>query len=151
MNFFSKLFGSKPASKLTRRVLNVETVRMLLKNAIKGHTQSNYRDIWTMERMATVTEADVEEASRKSYMPWAKDRWECERQGSSLIEFAQRKAASEGMCWAIGTMHADGRSGVLDGPRHVYVWAVISSSIAIFDPTAREWCEVPDNIYFSIA
>ena len=149
LDMFSFFKKTKPVS--SRRVLDIETVRLLLKSSIKNHIQTNYRDIWTMERMATISSADVEEASRKSYMPWSKDRWECERQASSLIEAAQRKAANEGMCWAIGTMHADSPGQILDAPRHVYVWAVVSSSIVFFDPTAREWCECPENIYFSIA
>lgn len=148
MNFFSRLL--KPVAP-SRRVLDIETVRTLLKHAIKGHVQTNYRDIWTKEKMATITAADVEEASRKSFMPWAKNRWECEDQARALIDAAQRKAANEGMTWAIGELHADLPGQILDGPRHVYVWAVISSSIAFYNPTAREWCECPDNIYFSIA
>ena len=149
MIFFPRLFKPKPAA--SRRVLDIETVRVLLNNAIAGHTQSNYRAIWTMEKMATITAADVEEASRKSFMPWSKDRWECERQVSSLIESAQRKAANEGMCWALGSLHADGPGQILDGPRHVYAWAVISSSIAFFNATTQRWCECPENIYFSLA
>jgi len=149
MNFIARLFKPKPAA--SRRVLDIETVRTLLKHAIEGRTQSNYRDIWSKEKMATIGSADVEEASRKSFMPWTKNRWECEDQSRALVDAAQRKAANEGMTWAIGILFADSPGQILDAPRHVYVWAVVSSSIVFYDPTARQWCECPENIYFSLA
>jgi hypothetical protein len=144
-------FFKKPKPVSSRRVLDIETVRLLLKSSIKNHIQTNYRDIWSKEKMATISSADVEDASRKSFMPWSKNRWECEDQARALVDAAQRKAANEGMTWAIGVLHSDGPGQILDGPRHVYVWAVIASSILFFDPTSREWCDIPNNIYFSLA
>ena len=150
MIFFQRLFApKKPAA--SRRVLDIETVRVLLKHAIEGRTQSNYRDIWSKSKMATITAAEVTAASLKAYKPWREHSWECEDQARSLVEVAQRKAADEGMTWAIGILFADPPNPRFDGPRHVYVWAVVSSSIVFYDPTAVEWCECPENIYFSLA
>jgi hypothetical protein len=149
MNFLTRLL-SKPAP-VKRRVLDVETVRTLLTHSLMGALQNNYKAIWTKERMAVITAAEVEEASRKAFAPWRKNVWECEDQARSLVEAAQRKAANEGQTWCIGMLHADAPGQVITEPRHVYVWAVIGSVIAFYDPTAREWCERPENIYFSIA
>lgn len=134
-----------------RRRWDVETVRTLLEHTLQGATQPNFKAFWSKELMAAVTPADIEEASKKSFSPWAKNRWECKDQARSLVEAAQRKAANEGCTFALGILFADPPTPSFDASRHVYVWAVIGSVIAFFDPTARKWCERPANIYFSLA
>jgi hypothetical protein len=100
--------------------------------------------------MALATVKDVEEASEKSFSPWQKDRWECEDEARSLIDSAQRKAANEGCSLALGIVFADPPSRFQEAERHVYVWIVSGQGIDFYDPTARRWCECPQNIYFSL-
>jgi hypothetical protein len=133
-----------------RRKLDVETVRMLLDKRIAENKQSNFKSYWTKSAMALATVKDVEDASAKSYAPWVKDVWECENQAHSLIEAAQRKAANEGCQIAIGIVFADPPGRFQDSERHVYVWIVSGQGIDFYDPTARRWCECPQNIYFSL-
>lgn len=148
MSFFNMF--KKPARVPVRKRLTVENVRLLLEHALRGATQPNYKAFWSKAEMATVTDADIETASRAAFAPWSRHRWECEDQARSLIEHAQRRAANEGMTWAVGMLFADPPEMFPDRTRHVYVWAVVGSSIVFYDPTAREWVERPDNIYFSL-
>jgi len=134
-----------------RRKFDVETVRMLLDKRIAENKQVNFKAYWTKSAMALATVKDVEDASAKSYAPWVKDVWECEDQARSLIEHAQRAAANQGCSLAVGLMIADPPGQFQDAARHVYVWAVLPTGISCYDPTARRWCELPRNIYFSLA
>lgn len=149
MSFFTRIFApSKPSP--PRRVLGVETCRSLLTHALRGATQDNYRDIWTKESAAVCLKSDIESASKTSFMPWAKNRWECEDQARALLDSLQRTAANAGHTRAAGMLFGDPPGKFQDTARHVYIFAIIGASVAFFDPTAREWCERPQNIYFSL-
>jgi len=151
MNFFSSIFSARPPA-TPRRVLDVETVRTLLKHSLGADITSNYRSIWTKEKMMVTTGEAVEKASKKSFAPWVKHVWECEDQARALIDALQRAAANQGHTAAVGQIHADAPAEVLatDSPRHVYVFAVIGTVVAFYDPTAQRWCDRPRNIYFSL-
>lgn len=148
MNFFRRMFKPLPAP--PRRVLDVETCRHLLAHALRGATQTNYRDIWTKAAVAVCTQEDIENASRASFAPWSKNRWECEDSAMALLVSLQRTAANAGHTRAAGLLFGDPPQMFQDAERHVYVFAIIGTSVAYFDPTAREWCERPHNIYFTL-
>jgi formate dehydrogenase assembly factor FdhD len=148
MNFFTRIFN--PPKPEPRSVLDVATCRVLVEHAFKGATQSNYRAFWTKGAAQVCTDEDIEKASKKSYSPWKLNVWECEDQARSLIEHLQRTAANAGHTRAAGMLFADPPTMFQDAPRHVYIFAIIGSNVAFFDPTARQWCERPKNIYFSL-
>ena len=149
MNFFYRIFRPSPPSK-PRRVLDVETQRLMVEHAIKGATQVNYHAVWTKEVAAVCEQADLEAASRKSWMPWSKHAWECENQAMALIDALQRAAATAGHTRAVGLLFADPPGMFQDQARHVYIIAIVGNSVAFFDPTAQQWCERPHNIYFTM-
>lgn len=148
MSFWSRLFSPTPPP-ISRRVLDIETCRALLANALAGATQNNYRDIWSKATAATCIQADIETASRASFKPWSANVWECEDQARSLLESLQRTAAAAGHTRAAGMLFADPPEKQGDN-RHVYIFALIGRSVAFYDPTAQQWCERPRNIYFSL-
>jgi hypothetical protein len=141
----------KPKPPPPRRKFDVETVRMRLQQRIAGNADPHFKAVWTKQTMAEANVFDIQKASDKSFAPWRKDVWECEDQARSLIEHAQRAAANEGCSLAVGLMIADPPGQFQDAARHVYVWAVLPTGISCYDPTARRWCELPRNIYFSLA
>ncbi len=150
MNFIRRLF-SKPRPEPSRRILDVATMQSLLVNCLAGRTQPNYRPVWTKEKAACITSADIEDAGRKSFAPWAKNRWECEDQARSLIEHAQRRGANEGHTLALGMVFGDPPGQFQDAQRHVYVFGIYhDGSVGYYDPTAQEFCDSPSNIYFSL-
>lgn len=150
MNFIRRIF-TKPASIPVRRILDVATMQMILAHHLKGNTQPNYRPVWTKERAACITSADIEEASKKSFAPWLKNVWECEDQARSLIEVAQRRGANEGHSWAIGMVFGDPPGKFQEEARHVYVFGIYGdASVHFYDPTAQKWCGCPENVYFSL-
>lgn len=133
-----------PKPKPVRSAIDGATVKALLDLALLHRTRRDYRHFAQKDETSVVTRADVETASRKSYMPWKKGTWECEDQARALVHEAQKMAANEGRSWAIGTLRARAPRG-LDG-RHVYVWAVVLTEgrfagrdVAFYDPTARQW------------
>ena len=149
MSFFTRLFSSsKPAP--PRRILDVMTMQVKVASALAGATQSNYRDIWTKEVAAVCEKADIEAASKTSFMPWAKNHWECEDQARALLDSLQRTAANAGHTRAAGLLFADPPQMFPDAPRHVYIFAIIGTTVTYFDPTAQVWCERPKNIYFTL-
>lgn len=150
MSFFHRFFAP-PRPVKQRRTLDVATLQSILAARIKDKVQSNYRPVWTKERAACVTSNDIEDASRKSYAPWSKNRWECEDQARSLIEHAQRRAANEGHTLAIGMVFGDPPGKWQDEQRHVYVFGIsMDGSVSFYDPTACQWCGCPSNLYFSL-
>lgn len=150
MNFIARLF-TKPRPVLTRRTLDVATMQGILANRVKERTQPNYRPVWTKERAACVTSADIEDASKRSFAPWSKNRWECEDQARSLIEHAQRRGANEGHTLALGMVFGDPPGQFQDEARHVYVFGIYpDGSVNFYDPTAQAWCGCPANLYFSL-
>lgn len=150
MSFFARYF-SRPRPVKPRRTLDVATMQAILAARIQENTQPNYRPVWTKERAACVSSADIEEASKKSFAPWQKNVWECEDQARSLIETAQRKGANEGQSLAIGMVFGDQPVQFQDEARHVYVFGIYpDGSVNFYDPTAQLFCRVPENIYFSL-
>lgn len=150
MSFFHRFFA-KPRPVAPRRTLDVATMQSLLAARIQENTQPNYRPVWTKERAACVSSADIEEASKKSFAPWQKNVWECEDQARSLIEVAQRRGANEGHTLALGMVFGDPPGKWQDEARHVYVFGIYGDgSVNFYDPTAQGFCGVPSNIYFSL-
>ena len=140
-------FTSK--TKPLRSTIDGATVKALLDLALLHRTRRDYRHFAQKDETSVVTRADVETASRKSYMPWKTGTWECEDQTRALVHEAQKMAANEGRSWAIGTLRARAPRG-LDG-LHVYVWAVVLTEgrfagrdVAFYDSTARQWVSASD-------
>ena len=132
-----------------RSAINGATVKALLDLALQGRKRADYRHLGQKESLSVITRADVDKASRQSWMRWIFGAWECEDQSRSLIDKAQRIACVEGRSWAIGTLRARAPKG-LDG-LHVYVWAIVQAEgrfagrdVYLYDPTAQSWASAAD-------
>jgi hypothetical protein len=133
-----------PKPKPVRSAIDGATVKALLDLALLHRTRRDYRHFAQKESTSVITRADVDAASRKSWMPWKAGTWECEDQARALIHEAQKIAANEGRSWAIGILRARAPQG-LDG-LHVYVWAIVLNEgrfagrdAYFYDPTVRTW------------
>ncbi len=157
MSWFSRMFKPQPVT--TRRTLPGAAVALLLRQALERSLAPNYRHVSTKARMAVTSREMIRAASDRSYLPWLKDRWECEDQARALVHELQLLARDEGCSHACGVLiglHAD--DPVPDDRQdfHVWVWALVESAddrtrLVLFDATAREWADIPDvsDIHFS--
>jgi hypothetical protein len=134
-------FSRKP--KTIRSTIDGATVKALLDLALKDRKAHNYRHISQKDTLSVILRADVDRASRKAWMPWKKDIFECEDQSRALVHEAQKIAANEGRSWAIGTLRASAPLGM---GLHVYVWAIVLNEgrfadrdVYFYDPTAQSW------------
>lgn len=152
MNFINRLF--KPKENYKVRILDGQTVKMLLADAFKGSLTPNYRHIGQKDSMAVCRMSAIADASSKSYMPWKKNVWECEDQARALLHECQKRAANEGCSWACGLLRGD-NTQVFDTERvlHVWLWAIVDkpgmthfpeSSVMCYDATARKWVDLAD-------
>jgi hypothetical protein len=134
-------FSRKP--KTIRNTIDGATVMALLDLSLRGRKRSDYRHISQKEIFSVITRADVDRASRKAFMPWKADAWECENIAMACLNEAQKMAANEGRSWAMGILRARAQRGI---SLHVYVWAIVLNEgrfadrdVYFYDPTAQSW------------
>lgn len=140
-------FTSKPKTPL-RSAVDGATVMALLDLALRGRKRHDYRHFSQKDTLSVITRADVDKASRKAFMPWKKDVWECENIALAVMHEAQKIAANEGRSWAIGILRARAPRGV---GLHVYIWAIVQSEgrfgdrdVYFYDPTAQSWASAAE-------